>query len=124
MGSVKKLMFIIIMMSILFMELSVSWGSVMGQGQGQSNEEDEDKLKYEPVVVVPAADHGSRVFKPSPECVRCRRQRSLSTVVPRAWTMSFAYPKISSTRISRGRTRLWYVPTDKPKPKPRLLALQ
>ena len=66
MGSVKKLMFII-MMSILFMELSVSWGSVMGQVQGQSNEEDEDKLKYKPVVFVPATDHGSRVFKPSPE---------------------------------------------------------
>nr|POE60450.1 hypothetical protein CFP56_55254 [Quercus suber] len=109
-------------MSILFMELSVSWGSVMGQVQGQSNEEDEDKLKYEPVVV-PAADHGSRVFKPSPEYIR-RRRRSLSAVVPRAWTMSFAYPKISSTRISRGRARLWYVPTDKPKPKPRLLARQ
>ena len=49
------------------MELSVSWGSVMGQVQGQSNEEDEDKLKYKPVVFVPATDHGSRVFKPSPE---------------------------------------------------------
>ena len=104
------------MMSILFMELSVSWGSVMGQVQGQSNEEDEDKLKYKPVVFVPATDHGSRVFKPSPEYVH-RRHRSLSELVPRT--------RVPSTPISRGRARLWYVPPpDTDKPKPKLLALQ
>ena len=123
MGSVKKLMLIVIMMSILFMELSVSWGSVMGQVQGQSNEEDEDKLKYKPVAVVPAADHGSRVFKPSPEYVR-RRHRSLSELVPRAWAMKSLHTRVPSTPISRGRARLWYVPPDTDKPKPKLLALQ
>ena len=123
MGSVKKLMLIVIMMSILFMELSVSWGSVMGQVQGQSNEEDEDKLKYKPVVVVPATDHGSRVFKPSPEYVR-RRHRSLSELVPRAWAMKSLHTRVPSTPISRGRARLWYVPPDTDKPKPKLLARQ
>ena len=122
MGSVKKLMFII-MMSILFMELSVSWGSVMGQVQGQSNEEGEDKLKYKPVVVVPATDHGSRVFKPSPEYVH-RRHRSLSELVPRAWAMKSLHTRVPSTPILRGRARLWYVPPDTDKPKPKLLALQ